>query len=122
MRLRLPRLLVVHPEMPLRVLAEAVCLDEGVFRCGPRLMLAPVVTLVEYDLAIPDQTLCVVVRRPVQLDRHDRSPFSPCCGDRPRIRLARRSRAAEAHLDSPRPCPMPTYACGPRGGYARENK
>jgi hypothetical protein len=52
MALRLLALLVVDAEVPLRVLAPAVLLDELVLLRGGRLVLAPVVALVQDDLAL----------------------------------------------------------------------
>src|SRR4051794_8709670 len=62
--------LVVDAEVPLRVLAPSVLREELVLLRGRRLVLAPVVTLVEDDLALRGQLLRVVERLAVEPDSH----------------------------------------------------
>src|SRR6476646_9796607 len=65
---------VVDPQMPQRVLLEAVSLDEGVFPSRARLMLTPFVSLVQHALAVTDKVLGVIESSPVLCDRHSGSP------------------------------------------------
>src|SRR5260370_22729662 len=71
------RVLVVDPEEPTGVLAEAVLLDELVLLTGRRLVLTPGVTLVVHVTPLVDQLLGVVERLLVQLDRHSSRSCRP---------------------------------------------
>src|SRR3954468_5447675 len=67
--LRLFAFLLIDPEMPLAVLRDAVLFNELILRGGRRLVLAPVVSLVEHCVAGLDQLLRVRVSLLVQLHR-----------------------------------------------------
>jgi hypothetical protein len=73
-RLRVLRLLVVLPEVPLLVLLDSVLFDKLVLLPRRGLMFTPVVSLVENELSFLDEPLCVLIRSVVQLDCHSWSP------------------------------------------------
>src|SRR5258706_429940 len=70
MRLGIGILVDVDAEIPPRVLLETVLLDEAVLVLGRRLMFAPVVSVVEDELPVVDQSLGVIERRTVELHCH----------------------------------------------------
>src|SRR5687768_13524612 len=77
------RLLVVYPQVPLPVLTVAVLLDEPVLLGRRRLVLAPVVPLVEDDTSLRDQLRRVVVASLAQLDCHVLGSFPNWRSGRP---------------------------------------
>jgi hypothetical protein len=54
--------------MPLAILLETIFLDETIFFCRRWLVLAPVVTLVDHDVAFAYQILGVFEATPVKFD------------------------------------------------------
>src|SRR3989442_15981878 len=73
------RLTVVDSEVPLPVLGESVCLDEGVLLSRRWLMLAPGITLVPDGFAGVDQSLRVLHAGSVELYRHPSTLTSAGC-------------------------------------------
>src|SRR3954469_14387252 len=70
MALRLLALVVVDAEVPLRVRPPTVLLDEGVFRVGAWLVLAPVVAVVICELALERELAGLAVAGVVELHGH----------------------------------------------------
>ena len=66
--------LVVEPQIPLAVFGKAVAADVFVFLPGGRLMLAPVISLVEYKSSFDDELFGVLICAWVQRHGHGRSP------------------------------------------------
>src|SRR2546428_9946886 len=99
------RLTLVDSEVPLPVLGESVCLDEGVLLSRRWLMLAPGIALVPDGFAVVDQSLRVLHGGSVELYCHPST-------------LTSDGRIAEAAviddnalwtrtIDPPPPCPPP---------------
>src|SRR5207253_3945369 len=61
---------------PPAVLGKPMLPDELVLLRRGRLVVAPRIPIVCHHLPLPDQLLCVRVRRPVQLDCHGQQPPS----------------------------------------------
>src|SRR3989442_10847760 len=99
------RLTVVDSEVPLPVLGESVCLDEGVLLSRRWLMLAPGIALVPDGFAVVDQSLRVLHGGSVELYCHPSTLTSD--GRIAEVAVIDDNAVWTRTIEPPPPCPPP---------------